>query len=189
MRIIIDIPDKEYDSFEIACLEANKYADGVGKYTTYSDIRVVTDKILNKYKNRRKPERNKLLYEMFQSGSSIIDLADTFGITVQRAQQIYHEECARRSAEAKTEELKKKNQYDFLMCLQDACELTGVYHNYVTRSYNILYRAGIIPKIEKHEASLDDYSDEELLSLRGFGLAQLDLCRCANALYFERSKK
>ena len=59
--------------------------------------------------------------------------------------------------------------------------------NTADKAYRCLLRAGIIQYMYENDVNLDHWSDEELMSIRNFGVASLDICRRANELYVSDS--
>lgn len=72
--------------------------------------------------------------------------------------------------------------FTFFDALKEVCE-TEIQ---ATRIYRCLRQAGIIKEIESEHATLDEYSDKSLMSIRNFGTISLIFARRANKLYQEK---
>lgn len=77
---------------------------------------------------------------------------------------------------------------EFWNCLNDAAKIMNLPERSTLplRTYKRLQQVGIIRRMRTTNISLDDYSDSELLSIRGLGKKSLNLARIANYLYLRK---
>ena len=181
MYIGIDIDDDAYEKAEEEYLELKtNYA------SKYPDLCRLMGKIVTAMSHRTKNERNKKIFEMRESGSRFVEIADAFSLSIERVRAIYKKELAKKQYREKLAEYKAEGRTPLFACFEEACVILDKELKLATRTYNALWRAQIIQKIEQGRGSLSEYSDEILLSIRNFGLASLEVARLANELYFKK---
>lgn len=142
-------------------------------------LKRVLNRIINSLQCRPKEVRNSQIYDMRCNQYSYSDIAREFGISRERARQIFErEEQNRRLSSIET-----KTDTNFLECLEKANEELGGAKNLPIRTYKSLLRCGIIQAIQENNISLNEFSDSKLLSIRNFGIASLDITRKAYEIY------
>lgn len=128
---------------------------------------------------KEKTERNKQIFQLKQQGYATEQIANKFGLTPARIRQICYaykrSHClnpSNRSNQKLCNALEKANNK---YCITDS--------NWVIKTYRILHDNGIARELLVKNKKLNDYSDEFLLSLPGFGTTGLDLVRAAEEFY------
>ncbi len=129
-------------------------------------------------------ERNKEIYAFYKDGLSYRKIASMFNLSYERIRQLVHKEQAkidRLEAARKREERINSGEipYSFFDALVDTRIQLNLSENLEVRVYNCLSRAGIIQDICDGRTTLNDYSDEDLLSIRNFGTESLSFVRQA----------
>lgn len=138
-------------------------------------------------------ERNIDIYNQKQQGKTLRELAKEYNLSRERIRQIVHKEQLKidriEADRIRKEEISSGDRlYSFLDALQDARIENDLSENVETRVYNCLRRAGIMQRICNGECTLADYSDEQLLKIRNFGVNSLDLARKAYDLWRNKNK-
>ena len=131
-------------------------------------------------------KRNREIYTLRELGHSSYDIADQFGLSRSRVEQICRREKELVKFENHHEEATQTNDatYSFLDALTDVCDSVPIRN----RVYSLLARAGVIQEMYDLNDSLDLYSDESLLSIKSFGPKLLAIARKANELYVQKKK-
>lgn len=113
-------------------------------------------------------ERNMTIYEMRDNGAAFADIAREFGISTERARQIY---VAHKMME-------ERDDTPMYKALCEAAEDAGRPYpeRAASRAYHYLACRGITEL-----AQLADYSDSQLLKIRCFGIGSLEIARAAQA--------
>lgn len=129
-------------------------------------------------------KRNREMYDLRQTGMTYTSIAKKYGLTTERVRQIVlHEQ---RSAdqlkflEKRKEDISSgKVRPSFI----DILTYTRVHCGYNTgveiRTFNCLWRSGIINEIDNKHRDPNSYSDADLLKIRNFGIASLNFYRKA----------
>lgn len=113
-------------------------------------------------------KRNMTIYEMRDNGATFADIAREFGISTERARQIYVAHKA----------MEERDGTPMYRALCEAAEDAGRPYpeRAASRAYHYLVRSGITEL-----AQLADYSDSQLLKIRCFGICSLEIARAAQA--------
>ena len=125
--------------------------------------------------------RNKQIVQMHDDGMSYEKIGQQFGITKERARQIY----IRMTTLIKTCEKKEQNEKEYLRykkLFMNAAENLGLEDRVGIRVYRCLYRAKIIDELINGTHILSDYNDEYLMWIRNFGDRSLAVVREAERM-------
>lgn len=125
--------------------------------------------------------RNLEIVNLRNTGLSYAKIGEKYGISRERVRQIIN------SFNHKEERIPDED-YLFWKCLNDAAKSLNLSNesSLPIRTYNCLNKVGIIRHMRNTDTTLDDYSDDELLTIKGFGVNTLSLARIANDLYKQR---
>lgn len=118
-------------------------------------------------------ERNMTICNMRDNGMPFVGIAREFGISTERARQIYVAHKA----------MEEQDGAPMYRALCEAAEDAGRPYpeRAASRAYHYLARSGITEL-----AQLADYSDSQLLKIRCFGAGSLEIARAAQAKAMER---
>ena len=115
-------------------------------------------------------KRNEQILKMRKEGKTYTQLANEFGLSRERIRQIV----------VKTETYGKHTHQEWYDAIMKACHNLGYSETAATRTYKCLLRSRLLVRMKNENLTLDDFSDYELLRIRNFGTACLDLAREAN---------
>ena len=125
--------------------------------------------------------RNKQIVQMRNDGMTYEKIGQQFGITRERARQIY----IRMTTLIETYEKKEQNEKEYLRYKQlfmNAAENLGFEDRVGTRVYRCLCRAKVIDDLINGVHILLDYEDEYLMRIRNFGDRSLVVAREAERM-------
>lgn len=125
-------------------------------------------------------KRNKEIYRLHKErGLTYKQIATRFGISVERARQIFLKE---KRLIDQAERKKNLGNDDFLDAINNA-KLSLGSKQPTMRMYNTLARAGLISGIEARTNTLNNYSDEDLLLIKNMGPESIRVLREAQKIF------
>lgn len=126
--------------------------------------------------------RNNDILKMKKQGATFQEIGDIYNISRERARQIYYRE--------KHKEIAYRNSNpEFYDALKEANDILHGYYNIPARIMQILDKKGILQIMSETGCSIDNWSDEELICIKGFGPRILSIIRLSSSILSERSKK
>jgi len=180
MYIEVDITEEEIDIFR-------KFYDDLFRNNPKHEVIPFLHKVIKSTDCVSRPERDERIFEMRENGATYQRIGEQFDISRERARQIYKREQRKKNYYHRLHACALNEHTPFFRCLEEACAEMGYGQTLAIKTYKGLARAGILKYIEDNALYLDGYTDEELLSIRQFGITMLDIARKASDIY--KSKK
>lgn len=129
----------------------------------------------------RKTERDGEILMMYANGKSYSTISKKYNLTKERVKQIIRTQKAK---EKQAVFISNENVSSFFNNVEDICIEQGLHKKIFTNIYNSLSESGIVLAM-MHGDDLDNWTDEQLLRLKGFGEMSLQIVREA----YSRSKE
>ena len=172
----------EFEFNEMECERIKEQYKQLKELGAYSEVCNVLHRLIQTVYDTSLVDRNRMIFAMRETGSKYKDIANMFGLSVERCRQIYSKERHRTELAQKIIE-QAKEKPDFGCCINIACVQLNRSKRIAIRTYNSLARVGIIKAIESGGVTLDNYTDDDLLRIVNFGEVQLEVCRKADNIY------
>lgn len=176
MYIEIEITEEEIDIFR-------KFYDDLFRNNPKHEVIPILHKIIKSTDCVSRPERNERIFKMRENGATYTHISEKFGISRQRARQIYEREQREKNYYNRRRAYELNTYTPFFSCLKKACAEMGYGPILAIKTYRCLDRAGILKQIEDNALYLDGCTDEELMSIHQFGITMLDVTRKASDIY------